>query len=98
MKVLAIGGDFFTDFFRLIGFERYSYRGNCSEVLEFLGANLNSIELVVISSSIDVECAKKIEKVLEANGVNYLIISEPSEADKENVDEYYDKIIKALIS
>jgi len=36
-------------------------------------------------------------KRLEGQNVNYIIIPELSDIEKENIDEYYDRIIKTLI-
>lgn len=96
-RALFIGSNYYCDFFAFLGFSTYVYRGLCDEALDFIEKNLESTKIVVISRTVETECIDIIKKKLENHEISYLIIPEPSDIEKENVDEYYDKLIKILI-
>jgi vacuolar-type H+-ATPase subunit F/Vma7 len=96
-KAIFIGSDYFSGFFNLLGFSTYAYKGDCNNAIDFIEKNIESAKIVVLSRMIEPACINIIMKRLESQNVNYIIIPELSDIEKENIDEYYDRIIKTLI-
>lgn len=97
MSIHAVGSDYFVSLFLFMGFSTHTYQGNCKDLIEYLEKNSINMDLVVLSRVIDDECMDKATKLLDNKSISYLVLPEPGELEKDNVDQYYDRIIKVLI-
>jgi len=97
MSILAIGGEFFTEFFSGIGFSTYKYRGECKEVLKYIEEASLTTKVFILSEKIDAHCLTAIKKFLDERNLTYIILPETDELDESKIDDYYDRILKSLI-